>query len=127
LVAPAGLSGSYYANKWFSPQAAPYLSRIDPEINFSWGTAEDIIPKIAREYVSIEWEGYLLPSLTGSYSFKVEADDGVQVIVNGQTLIDSMIDVASGATQSIVGTPALTLTAATAPNQQLVPIRIRYY
>jgi hypothetical protein len=62
LVSPAGLSAAYYPNKWFSPQATPYLRQIDPVINFSWGAAEDIIPKIAREYVSIEWEGYLMPT-----------------------------------------------------------------
>ena len=51
----------------------------------------------------------------------------MQVIVNGQTLIDSMIDVVPGTTQSITGTSSPTLTAATAPNEKLVPIRIRYY
>lgn len=63
-----------------------------------------------------------MPSSTGSHSFYVEADDGVQVVVDGQTLIDSMIDVATGTTQRITGTPSLTLTAAV-----LVPIKVRYY
>lgn len=66
--------------------------------------------------------GYLKPSATGSYSFKVEADDGVRVTVNGQILIDSMIDAVGGASQAIIGTPVISLVA-----NELVPIHVQYY
>jgi hypothetical protein len=122
LVESGGLSASYYPNKWFSPRAKPYLTRIDPVINFNWGAAEDIIPKIAREYVSVDWVGYLMPRQAGSHSFYVEADDGVRVTVDGQILIDRMTDVEADNTHRIEGSKALTLAAGS-----LVPIRVEYY
>jgi hypothetical protein len=92
-VKSGGLRASYYPNQWFSPRAEPYLARVDAEINFSWGSDEDIIPGIARERVSVEWRGYLAPGSTGEHEFFVEADDGVRLFVNGALVIDSMVDV----------------------------------
>jgi hypothetical protein len=69
LVEAGGLRASYYANKWFSPYGEPYLTQIDEVINQNWGNETDIIPGIAREYVSIEWEGYLMPAETGDHYF----------------------------------------------------------
>jgi hypothetical protein len=69
LVESGGLLGSYYANKWFSPYDQPYLSQIDELVNFNWGNETEIIPGIAREYVSIEWNGYLMPDETGDHFF----------------------------------------------------------
>ena len=43
------------------------MSRIDELVNFNWGNESDIIPGIAREYVSVEWEGYLSSSETGDH------------------------------------------------------------
>lgn len=43
-----GLNGSYFPNLWFMPYAKPYLTRIDPTINFAWSSTEDIIPNVAR-------------------------------------------------------------------------------
>jgi hypothetical protein len=93
LVESGGLAASYYANKWFSPYGSPYLSKTDEVINFDWGVDQDIIPNVAREYVSVEWVGFLSPVETGGYGFKVEANDGVRLYVGNQVIIDSMTDV----------------------------------
>ena len=90
LVQAGGLFASYYPNQWFSPYSQPYLQRVDPSVNFSWLEGEDIIPSIAREHVSVEWVGYLMPGQTGAYLFFAEADDGVRLFVDGVLLIDSM-------------------------------------
>ena len=96
LVQSGGLAASYYPNLWFSPYAEPYLRRIDPVVNFVWNSTEDIIPLVAREYVSIEWEGYLMPRDTGNHEFFVEADDGIRLYVNDELIIDKMEDVDVG-------------------------------
>jgi hypothetical protein len=96
LVESGGLTASYYPNKWFSPYSQPYLTQIDPVINFHWELGADLIPNVASEYVSIEWVGYLMPQETGQHYFFVEADDGVRVYVDNQLLIDQMADVGDG-------------------------------
>jgi hypothetical protein len=95
-VQSGGLTAKYYANRWFSPAATPALERVDAVVNFNWPVTEDIIPSIAREQVSIVWEGYLLPGSTSAHSFRVAADDGVKVTVDGVAVIDSMIDATAG-------------------------------
>jgi hypothetical protein len=37
---------------------------------------------LAREYVSIEWNGYLNPKATGTFNFYAEVDDGIKVWVD---------------------------------------------
>lgn len=111
--------GSYYSNKWFS--GSPYLTQVDSEVNFHW--TGDLIPGVARDYVSITWEGYLAPVYSESYTFYVEANDGVRVIVNGQTVIDSLVDSATDLdTHLITSKTPLPLQAGA-----LVPITVQYY
>jgi hypothetical protein len=47
----------------------------------NWASG-DIIPGIARDYVSVEWDGFLKPLYTETYTFYVESNDGVRVYVN---------------------------------------------
>ena len=97
------------------------MTRVDADINFSWPEGVDIIPGVAREHVSVEWVGYLMPAQTGAHSFFVEADDGVRVYVDGELLIDSMQDVQDG-TQRITSALAPTL-----EEGKLVPVHVQYY
>jgi hypothetical protein len=121
LTESGGLSAAYYPNQWFSPRGTPYLRRLDPLINFNWAEDADIIPGIAREYVSVEWTGYLKPALTGAHTFFVEADDGVRLSVDGTVLIDSMTE-AVGGTQRLTSEAAVALVAG-----ELVPIEVQYF
>ena len=122
LVEAGGLTASYYANKWFSPYGAPYLTKIDEVINFDWGEDQDIIPNVAREYVSVEWTGYLQPVETGAHSFKVEANDGVRLYVGNQLIIDSMADVLDADVRRNTSLEAVALEAGL-----LAPVRVQYY
>ena len=122
IVESGGLTASYYPNKWFSPYGKPYLTRVDAVVNFSWDEKDDIIPNVAREYVSIEWVGYLKPAQTGDHLFSVKADDGVRLYVHGELIIDHMVDVGVGETHSISGQAPVALETG-----KLVPIRVQYY
>ena len=46
--------------------------------------------------MSIEWSGYLMPTVSGAYLFRVEADDGIKVTIGETVVIDSMVVVSSG-------------------------------
>ena len=105
------MSAAYYPNKWFSPYEQPYLTRVDPVVNFNWNGTVDIIPGIAKEYVSIEWTGYFMPRQTGAYSFKVEADDGVRLLVNGELIVDRMVDAPANEVHRVEGAPSVQLEA----------------
>jgi hypothetical protein len=47
----------------------------------NWGSG-DVIPQVASDYVSIVWKGFLKPLYDQDYTFLVESNDGVRVIVN---------------------------------------------
>lgn len=72
--------------------------------------------------MSVEWDGYLMPSATGAHSFFVEADDGIRVTVDGQVVIDHLQDAADGVSHSIYSASTVTLQSG-----QLVPIKVQYY
>lgn len=98
------------------------MTQIDPVVNFNWTTDEDIIPNVAREYVSIEWIGYLTVPVTGDYFFETLADDGVRLYVADQLIIDSLTDVTDDLPRR-----NYTLTALTLTQGEYYPIRVRYY
>lgn len=57
----------------------------------NWGTGY-IIPNVALDYVSIQWDGFLMPIYSETYTFYTESNDGVRVYVNDVIIIDSLID-----------------------------------
>ena len=122
LVESGGLNASYFANKWFSPHDSPFLTQIDELVNFHWGSETDLIPGIAREYVSIEWVGYLMPGETGDFYFRTEANDGVRLFVDDELLVDSFTDVADGDVRTNTSVAGAALESG-----KLVPIKVQYY
>jgi len=119
ILSAGGLQGQYYTNKWFS--GTPYLEQVDTQVNFSWGS-DEIIPEVASNYVSIEWEGFVLPAYSESYTFYLEANDGVRLYVNEELLIDELSDLASDSDAHILTSSSVTLTANT-----LASIKVQYY
>lgn len=87
----------------------------------NWGT-DDIIPKVARDYVSVEWNGFLEPLYSESYTFYAEANDGIRVHVNDKLLIDYLVDSTSDTDIHLLTSTPITLTA-----NEMVPIRVMYY
>lgn len=78
-----GLIGKYYDNEsWLGS----FKERKDSEINFDW---TGISPKkdINPNNFSVLWNGFVYIPYTGYYTFILEADDGVELIVNRQLII----------------------------------------
>lgn len=116
ILASGGLTGSYYTNKWFSGTA--YQTKVDSQVNFSWASGE-IIPDVASNYVSIEWEGFFLPAYTETYTFYIESNDGVRLYVNEEMIIDELTDLASDSDSHILTSQTVSLTA-----NQLASIKV---
>ena len=85
-----GLRGQYFDNQWF--YGAPSVDRIDPTVNFYWGTG--LVTEYSHDYVSVRWSGKLRVDKTEEYTLYILADDGARVFLNHSLLIDAW-DVAS--------------------------------
>ncbi len=79
-----GLRGIYHSDRDFG---TPVFDRVDSRIDFGWqdGSPRNDIPV---DGFSVRWLGQIEPLYTERYTFHAEVDDGVTLIVNGQTLID---------------------------------------
>lgn len=111
--AGAGLTATYYDNADFTN---PMVTRIDPTIDFNWGTGSPD-PLIGAETYSARWEGEIQAGFSQTYTFYTNTDDGVRLWVNGQMVIDRWVD--QPPTEAS-GTIALTA-------GERVPIVMEYY
>lgn len=109
-----GLRGTYYDQLNFA--GSPLVTRIDPTVNFNWGTGSPDA-SIGADTFSVRWSGFVQPRYTGTYTFYTTTDDGVRLYVNNQLIIDHWVN-QSGVTWS--GTIALTA-------GQFYEIRMEYY
>jgi uncharacterized repeat protein (TIGR03806 family) len=92
-----GLQGQYFANTTSAAFAnagykgTPTLTRVDPTINFNWGTtAPD--PSIGLTVYCVRWTGSIQPQFNETYTFSTTTDDGVRLLVNGQLLVNEWVD-----------------------------------
>jgi PA14 domain/Pectate lyase superfamily protein len=87
LDAGNGLRGDYYnsANLTGFKKA----SIISPTVNFNWGKGSPDAA-IAPNTFSARWIGQVQPKTSGIYTFYTQADDGIQLWVNGQRLISNL-------------------------------------
>jgi hypothetical protein len=108
-----GLLGTYFNRLNFSGAA---VTRIDPSVNFNWGTAAPLDSMGANTF-SVRWTGQVMPQFSETYRFYTVSDDGVRLWVNGQLVVDNWTDHA--ATEN---SGTITLTAG-----QRYDIRMEYY
>lgn len=80
-------TGLYFNNPTFS--GAPALTRIDPQINFNFGTNSPAPGFLGTENYSISWTA-AQTFAAGTYRFTAVADDGVRVQIDGATIIDAL-------------------------------------
>jgi hypothetical protein len=80
-----GLSGAYFDNQWLL--GSPSIERIDPAINFDWGTGP--ITKFGRDFVSARWHGKLMPPTSELYTIYMTADDGARLWIDHELVIDT--------------------------------------
>jgi hypothetical protein len=122
LVAQGGLNASYFTNKWFSPYSNPYLQSIDAQVNFNWGDSSELIKGTSREYISIQWKGFLEILQDGPYTFYIEVDDGVKLTIGSQVLIDDLTNNEDSSEPKKITSQPISLKAGS-----LVPIEIKYF
>jgi hypothetical protein len=80
-----GLAATYFNNIDFTGTT---VVRVDPEINFNWGTGSPD-PAIAADTFSARWTGQVLPAFTETYTFYTTSDDGIRMSVNGVQIINN--------------------------------------
>lgn len=84
LAGAEGFLGRYYSNTNLS--GAPALTRVDPTINFNWGS-QSPATGVPADNFSVRWVGYLTPPTSGIWTFTTASDDGISLVVNGQTVV----------------------------------------
>ena len=84
--AGGGLKGEYFDNA--SVQGEPVLTRIDPGIDFSWGSGSPDPNIINAESFSVRWRGELEIAFSEAYRFYGITEDGVRLWINDRLVID---------------------------------------
>jgi beta-glucosidase len=81
-----GLQASYYTSNDLS--GTPAVTRVDNEVNFDWDI--DPIPVSTNQATfSAKWVGQMVAPTSADYVFKVRADGGLRLVVNGNVVIDN--------------------------------------
>ncbi len=83
----------YFGNRMFEPPAL--VSRLEPKIDYDWGK-EPPIARFRSDDFAVRWTRNVFFE-AGDYRFTVTVDDGVQVLIDGQLIIDEWHD-SNGAT-----------------------------
>ncbi|HKQ67779.1 MAG TPA: PA14 domain-containing protein [Polyangiaceae bacterium] len=93
VVTAPGLSATYFSNVDLTGTT---VTRVDANVDFNWGgTSPDAL--IPTSNYSARWTGQVLAPNAGSYTFEVEADDGVRFYFDNLLVVDKWID--QGATK----------------------------
>lgn len=92
-----GLKGVYYthpadpSNKPPTTKNGAVFERIDPVVDFDWGSDSPDPSKLAGDYFTVEWTGLVYAPVSGTYTFQTITDDGSRLDVNGVRIIDKWI------------------------------------
>jgi hypothetical protein len=89
MGAGGGAKGEYFNGT--TPVGLPQLSRIDPAIDFMWGTDGPGTP-IGTDNFSARWTADLEIAVTDTYTFVATSDDGVRVWLDDTLIIDNWTD-----------------------------------
>lgn len=85
-----GLKAGYFAGTR-NPQGEPTVTRIDPTVNFNWGSGSPGAG-IGNDNFAARWTGKVIAPATGEYQFATTSDDGVRLWVDGKLIIDNWTD-----------------------------------
>ena len=66
------------------------LSRVDPQINFTWSNAP--VEGLSAENYSVRWTGEVEAAFTDTYTFYTNSADGVRLWVDGKQLVNNWTD-----------------------------------
>ncbi|TND00220.1 MAG: PA14 domain-containing protein, partial [Gammaproteobacteria bacterium] len=84
-----GLKADYYDGMNFNAFA---FTRVDPSVNFDWGSGSPNATLLGNDTYSIRWSGQIQPNYSEAYTFYTTTDDGVRLWINDVLLIDKWID-----------------------------------
>ncbi len=84
-----GVRADYYTGMNFENLV---LTRIEPQINFSWGDPGGPDPSVGDDNFSARWTGEVEAVFTETYTFYTNSDDGVRLWVDGQELVNNWTD-----------------------------------
>jgi uncharacterized protein (DUF1800 family) len=89
-----GLLGAYYTNSSTTYSNALnfnstnlLLTRVDPVIDFTWGTSNSV-PITNNGRYTVRWTGQVQPQYSETYYFVAKSDDSSKLWVNDQLLVD---------------------------------------
>ncbi len=87
-----GLKGEYFRGRNFRDDRR-VVERVDPQVNFDFGTEPPVPDKFDGPDFSIRWSGSLLAAETGTYEFTVHTDHAARLWVNDDRhpLIDAWV------------------------------------
>ena len=85
-----GLKGEYYhatisANEWQDL----VLTRIDPMVDFDWGTGSPEPGIVNSDNFTVRWTGTIEAPTSETYTFHTQANDGVRLWLNNELIIDT--------------------------------------
>jgi hypothetical protein len=83
-------SASYYNN--ITASGTPVMVRTDPAINFVWSPGTSPGPGVTVDNYSVRWTCSVYVATTGTYSFNIVADDGMNLLLDGNLLIWAWYD-----------------------------------
>jgi len=83
-----GLEGDYYSAKGGAWQG---LYKVDPQINFDWGTGspDPSDPLAPTDHFEIAWFGEIEPQFDGEYTFYTNSDDFARVWIDGYVVMEN--------------------------------------
>jgi len=87
-----GLKGEYFKNRRMQPRDR-VLERLDPQVNFDFGTEGPAGDKTDPHEFSIRWTGSLLAPVTGEYQFILHTEHAARLFLNDTRvpLIDAWV------------------------------------
>ena len=87
-----GLTARYYRDPGTGAHFATLtVTRVDPTVNFTWGSAAPATGVTADNF-SVRWTGQVQAPVTGTYRFATVSDDGIRLWVNGVRIINNWTD-----------------------------------
>jgi uncharacterized repeat protein (TIGR03806 family) len=86
-----GLTGRYWSNQLRTTNGPPTLTRIDPTLDFDWGSGSPDAT-ISSDHFTALWTGQVQAQFSEIYTFYTTTDDGVRLWVNGQLVVDKWQD-----------------------------------
>jgi beta-glucosidase len=117
----AGLQAQYFNSNDLS--GSPDVTRVDGEVNFDWTVAGTVPVSKNQASFSARWTGRVRPQYTGDHLFKVRADGGIRLYVNGQLLINTFL---SPMPPPVYGTTISTFAKIYLQSGQAYDVRLEY-